>query len=261
MGDTSKLLKLYRVDQQLRGLTSRLKTASTYLEEQERKLERIAEQMQSLASQQRQLEAAAHNDETELKAADQRIELLRERMNNASTSKEHSALLVEINTIKADRSSLEERALDSLGKVDAIKEQLAKLEAEREQVEKVKMVATKDRDEKAAEIKDRLAELETERETVVKDVPASALGIYNERLERGVEEVMAAIEEQDRRNMEYICSACYTHVPVELLNRLLNRVGIVTCPSCRTILYVEQDLSTSIADSNEKRRKKRAVAD
>jgi len=98
MGVTESLLKLYRIDQQIDGLKSRLRGAEAYLKQQDAKLTNIAAKVEDLKSQIRQLEATAHNNETELNGFEERIEKLRDRMNNASTSKEHSAMLVEINT-------------------------------------------------------------------------------------------------------------------------------------------------------------------
>lgn len=260
MGVTAKLLKLHRVDQQLTGLKSRLRASEALLTAQQRKLDE-AEQLQgSIASQLKQLEATAHNDETESKGIDERIAVLRERMNTAKTSKEHSAMLVEINTLKADKSLLDDRALGALSKIDELRAKHAEVKATLDELLKIRDHAKTQRDERAGEIKARVAELETERTEVAKDVPSSAMAIYSDRLERNDEDVMAEVEEIDRRNMEYTCTACFTHLPVELVNSLLNRGDLVTCPSCRAILYINEELRDSIQSAAEKKRKKREVA-
>jgi len=254
---TAKLLKLYRVDQQIRGLRSRLTGAESYLEQQEKLLAKIEERRAALMSQVRQLEAQNHNDETEIKAADDRIAMLRERMNTARTSKEHSAYLTEINTIKADKALIEERELAALTKLDELRQQLAAVEAERDERLKVRKVAIGEREQRELEIRDRLAELEKERTEALKGVPESALKVYQERLLMGVEDVMAPIEEQNRRDMEYTCGACYTLLPIERVSILLKRGDITKCPSCQTILYLEETLRDDIAATQEKKSKKR----
>ena len=118
MGVTAKLLKLYRVDQKLNGLNSRLRAAERYLDAQEKQLTTLTDKHTSLDGQLRQLQASIHNDETDIKRFDDRIASNRERMNNASTSKEHGALLTEINTMKADRALVEERVLEMVTKTD-----------------------------------------------------------------------------------------------------------------------------------------------
>ncbi|XOV74016.1 MAG: zinc ribbon domain-containing protein [Phycisphaerales bacterium] len=257
MGVTTQLLKLYRVDQRLDGLKSRLRSAEIYLKAQDRKLAEIDEKLKSLNAQVRQLEATAHNDENETKGIDDRVAMLRERMNNAKTSKEHSATLVEINTLKADKSLIEDRAIGTLNTLDTLREQLKALEEEKAAVEKVRTVAKNDRDTREAEIKDQLTALEKEREQVVADVPASALSIYNDRMERNdIEDVMSAVVEVDRRNMEYTCEVSNTMLPVELVNRLLSKSELVQCPTSGAILYMPEDLRESMEAAAEKRRKR-----
>lgn len=260
MGVTTVLLKLYRVDQKLHGLRSRLRSAENYLKAQDRKLAEIDEKVRSLKAQVRQLEATAGNDENETNAIDERIAMLRERMNNAQTSKEHSALLVEINTLKADKSLIEDRAIGTLNTLDSLREQLKALEEEKKNVEKVRTVAQADRDTREAEIKDQLKALEKEREEVLAEVPASALTIYSDRMERNdIEDVMSAVVEVDRRNMEYTCEVSNTMLPVELVNRLLSKSELVQCPTSGAILYMPDDLRESMEAAADKRRKKREV--
>lgn len=257
MGVTSKLLALHRVDRQLIGLKSRLRAAEKYLEAQNAQLGEISVRYEAVAGQIRQLEAQEHNDEVEARSLDERIASLRERMNTASTSKQHQALLTEVNTVKADKSLVEERALEALGKLDELRAQLATIEEERSEREKVRGVAESDRDTRAAEIKDRVDELERERVVVEKDVPPSALAEYRELLDLGAEDVMAEVSEQDRRNKEYVCGSCYTILPVEQVNVLLNRGDLQRCPTCRVILYIADELRDSLGEAAEKKRKRR----
>ncbi len=259
MGVTSKLLGLYRVDQQLTGLKSRLRSAEAYLREQERQLREIDEKLGSLRSQIRQLEATEHNDETEVRSLDERIAKARDRMNNAATSKEHAALLTEVNTLKADKGLIEERAIETLQKLDTLREQLAEVEGQKVEREKVRGVAEADRAQKAEDIKDRVEELEAEREKRRADVPASALDVYESARELLGDEVMAPVEEQDRRNKEYACGSCFTHLPVELVSILMKRGDLTRCPSCSVILYMEEELRDSLQTAAERKRKKREV--
>jgi hypothetical protein len=254
MGVTSKLLSLYRVDQKIRGLRSRLDQAESYLRQQDTLLSILTEKQDAENSQIRQLEATEHNDENEIKSIEQHVEELRERMNNAQTSKEHSALLTEINTFKVNKDEIEGRAIETLNKLDELRTAAAETTAQAEERKKVRAVAFTERDEREAEIKDQLAELENDRKSVEADVPASALAVYTDRLVFDIEDVMAPCEEQNRRNMEYSCGACFQHMPVEQVNILLNRGDLTTCPACDAILYMEDALRESITEAAIKKR-------
>ena len=261
MGVTRKLLNLYRVDQQIHGLQASLRSAEAYLKQQDSLLSKIDEQLNSIKSELRQLEASIHNVENEVKQLDERIATLRDRMNNARTSKEHSALLTEINTLKADKALFEESMLEKMTKADELRTQTEELESQRGERDKVRGVAVGDRDKRAEEIKDRLEELKKEREKVAAEVPAPAMSAYEDRLVFGIDEVMAPVNEQSRRNMEYTCGNCYTMLPIEQVNVLLKRADLAQCPSCQTLLYMEEELHDSMNQAAEKKRKKKTVPD
>lgn len=257
MTATALLIRLYRVDQQLRGLGSRLRASEVFLSEQDRQIAELDAKITALSGQIRQLEATMKNDEVEVAGIDERTAMLRERMNNAQTSKEHSAHLTEISTLKADKKPIEDRILEAMTKVETQRAQLAELEAQRTERQQVRKVALTDRDARAAEIKDRVKELEAERTLARDEIPAPALSLYDQRVALGVEDVMAVIEEQDRRNMEYTCGSCYTHLPIEQVNILLKRGDITKCPSCQAILYIEANLRDDIQSTTDSKKKSR----
>lgn len=250
---TAKLLRLYLVDQQLRGLTGRLQTAEKYLADQDRMLADLAARHASLSSQLQQLEASNHNDEVEVESINARIASLRERMNNAKTSREHSAHLTEIGALKDMKQAVEDRMLDSMAQIESLRRQIADIDAQRSEREGVRQVALAEREKYAAEIKDRLDELSRQRAEARADVPAQVLAVYEQRLATGVEHVMAPIEEQDRRNLEYTCGACYTHLPIEQVSILLKRGDVVKCATCHAILYMEQQLREDFAEGQKKK--------
>jgi predicted nucleic acid-binding Zn-ribbon protein len=85
---TEKLLRLFRVDQQLDGLQSRLRGAEKFLDEQTRQGETLGAQLRTQQTQLKQAQAQALDEESQAKSFDARIEKLRDQMNSAKTNKE-----------------------------------------------------------------------------------------------------------------------------------------------------------------------------
>jgi predicted nucleic acid-binding Zn-ribbon protein len=264
MSVTEQLLRVFRVDQQLRGLQSRLQAAQKFLDEQEKQLSQIDAKREALNSQMRQLQAVAGDNEGEMKRLDSRIELLREQMNSAKTNKEYKAFLTEVNTLKADRSQYETVALEHMTKIDELKKQVDALDAQRADREKVKGVAADDRTKKADEIKDRLAELEAQRAELASKVPPQAMTLYKEMVRQKGDEAMAPIEELDRRRHEYTCSSCQMAIPVETLSALLRpssaNVPLTRCVSCGAILYLETEMAERLQGGGGGKKSKKAEA-
>ncbi len=127
MSLTGSLLTLYRVEAQVRGLRGRLESAQNYLTAQTQQLEELREQHQELQTRTHQIQAKIGNLEGETAAIDIRIEKLRNELNMASTNKQYTAVLTEVNTVKLSRNEVDDHILEEMERIDQIKEQLAKL--------------------------------------------------------------------------------------------------------------------------------------
>lgn len=252
MNVTAKLVRLHRVELNIRGLTGRLESAQRYLDAQESRIRELDASIESVGAQLRQLEAKASNEESSARDVETRIAALREKMNQATSNKEYSAFLTEINTLKADKSLIEEKALEQMTKVDELREQLNALRAQRDEREKVRVIARTQRDEREAEIRDRLEELKTERDREAGEVPAEALSTFEARVAAGEPDVMAPLEEHDRKRMEYACGSCQVLLPIEKLNGLLGHGRLTTCSACGAILYLEDAVREAATPASRK---------
>ena len=264
MSVTEKLLRVYRVDQQLNGLQSRLRVAEKFLDEQTRQLAQLDSKRDAIQAQFKQVQAVVADHEGEMARLDARVETLREQMNSAKTNKEYKAFLTEMNTFKAEKSNAETAALEQMTKMDELKKQVAELDGQRAEREKVQKVAGQDRAKHADEIKDRLNQLKAERESVARDVPAEAMKIYVDLVRRLGDDAMAPVEELDRRRHEYSCGACQMAVPVETLNALIRGTAAgtnpVRCVSCGCLLYIEKEVAERLHAPGGKRGKKESVS-
>lgn len=263
MSVTESLLRVFRVDQQIQGLTSRLSAAEKFLEQQSKTLDQINAKKAALNQQLKALQVQAHDHEVDMKAMDERIATLKGQMDTAQTNKEYKALLTDLNTYKADRSEVETKALEIMGKIDELKKQIGELDKQNEDRDKVKKVAADDRSKRESEIAERLGQLKAEREALVKQVPTSAMKVYLENVRAMGDEAMAPVQELDRRNHEYTCGSCQMTVPIEKAAALMKPGfnDIVLCASCRTILFFEKETAEQFGKKTSTPRKKKSSAE
>lgn len=250
---TESLLSVFRVDQQLQGLESRLKTAEKFHGEQTRHLETLQTQQRAVTSQLKTLLAQIGEEEVEIKSIDKKIERLRDQMNSSKTNKEYKAFLTEVSTLKADRDRIEQEALEMMTKADDLKKQQTDLDAKVKERDKVRGVAATDREKRADEIRDRVNALRTERAKLAAKVPADAMAVYQEMLRTRPDEAMAAVEVQDRKRHEATCGACMMTVPVETLSALMTGNRLIRCASCGCILYMERETAEMLQPAQSKR--------
>ncbi len=245
---TEDLLTLFRLDRQVRGLRSRLASAERYLQAQDHQLDELGAQQDELAHRRQQVQATVANLEMEGAGSDERMEKLRDELNNASTNKQYTAVLTELNTVKLSRSGLDDHLLEEMEQIDRIAEQIAQLKGQVAERRKVREVAEAQLQERQGEIGQRLAELEVEHDAAATGIPGNELSAFNHLADSYDGEAMAPIEEIDRRHREYACGACNMHMPFEAVSLLLGATeSLVTCSACGRILYLQDEIRGAFA--------------
>lgn len=237
---TEQLVRLFLVDKQIWGLTSRQLVAEQFLGEQVKSLKGLESQRVGLEAQLKLAAAQALERESEAKRLEARIAQLAEQMNSSQSHKQYKAFLAEINGLKTEKSAVESTALDALAKADELRAQLSQVDSQRDERSKVKGLASTEATQRADEIKDRLEALRAERAALMGEVPAQVLMVYERLVAVRGEEAMAKIEEIDRKRHEYNCGACMMGLPVDLVSGLLGHGNLTKCASCGCILYVEE---------------------
>jgi predicted nucleic acid-binding Zn-ribbon protein len=243
MSLTENLVNLFQIDAQVRGLRRRLDSAERYLAVQTRNVENLEVQRRELETRQLQLQAKIGNLEGEMAALDERLEKLRDELNAATTNKQYSAVLTELNTAKNARSELEDQALGEMELVEENTQQRETLEQEITEREKVKTLAAQQLQQRHDEVGQRLAELEADREVAASAVPCTELSIFNELADAYDGEAMSAIEEIDRRHREYACGTCRMHIPFQAVSVLLSTNDtLVRCTACGRIMFLQEEI-------------------
>jgi uncharacterized protein len=238
---TDKLVRVFQVDKQLRGLQSRLGGAEKFLKDQTGQLAALATKQTGLEDQLKKLTAKLKDAEGEVARLDARIAQLRAHMESADTHKGHQAFLTEISTQKIEKEKAEAVALEHMTKSDELKKQLEEIATQKVDREKVKAVAADDRTKRQAEIQDRLDELKRERDKLAADVPADAMSTLDRLIHQRGDDAMAAIEVQDARRHEFNCGACMMSLPVDVVFALTTSGRLTKCSSCGCLLFADEE--------------------
>ena len=245
MDINSRLLRVYQLDRQLAGLQTRLRAAERFLSGQKLQLEKLTTRCNALKVQIKQIAASVANQETEMKALDERTTMIREQMNQARTNKEYKAFLSEVNLLKSEKGKVEEEAIAQMAKAEELKAELATLEEQILERSKMRDVAATDRENKQLEIADQLEQLRTERAEAAKDVPADTLVMYERLYALRDEDAMAPIEVADQKRREYTCGACMMLLPMETGISLLSG-KLTICSNCQCILYITPETAETL---------------
>jgi uncharacterized protein len=173
-----------------------------------------------LASDQKQLQ---------LKEREGRVSNLKAKLNEAASNREFDTLKEQIAADEQANSVLSDEILEALEHIDVLEANRTIREEElvARQAEQVKLVATVT--ERLAVLKEDLARVEAERAEAESLVPAAARVEYERLVNARGEEALAPIEDQN-------CGGCYQTLTTQVMNQIaLSR--LVRCPACGAFLY------------------------
>ena len=234
MADQMELLK------QLQAWDGELYKLRRLQQEKPRELERVAA---DVASQEATLKAAEGHlsalqlsqkeKDMELQTREASIRKLQGQLFQVKTNKEYSAMQREIESLKADKSLLEETILglldgvDEAGKARQRERDALAVQQERQRVERARI------DRELAEIAEQVAKLEQARETLAPQVPSPTRSVYEQILN-----VRAGLALVPLLNDS--CGGCHQRLPPQVINEVYLKAKLVTCEHCSRILYFDE---------------------
>jgi predicted nucleic acid-binding Zn-ribbon protein len=232
--DVQKLLRLQALDQEVARLQKELDALPAEETRRGRALakaraehDRAREALQQAEVQSRILDKGVQQSDDEVKKLDARL-------NAVKSNAEYQATLFQIESVKRERSRMEEEGLAVLEQIEGLRaaaEQAARVLAEEEQV--------------FAGFQREAAQLAAERGRQVEAKsagrPALLEGIPRELLER-YERMFAARDGLVVCAAQFagggsVCQGCYSKVTTSDHARLMAGTTVVQCKSCQRILY------------------------
>ena len=230
----TSLVDLQAVENELRNTKAKLKKANQALLRQQHKIKQLQESQ--IAKKEQIMMTKKQYDSLDLdrKSREDDIAKMRVALNSARTNKEYSTVLSRINTDKADLSKLEEKLLQIMMQIESLEQETAQfdeqIKTEEENLEKVQ----NDLDNTKENIQGDLDSLEAKKAELSNAIEPKFFDLFDRLADRYDGEVMSEVEQSER-----ICDGCYMSIPLELINRLLTKDEVNTCPSCGRILTIK----------------------
>jgi predicted nucleic acid-binding Zn-ribbon protein len=192
-------------------------------------LSKAKERLKELEKQQRHEELILEDKNTLLKKYDTQLFALK-------TNKEYKAMLAEIDAVKADISSTEERILEILTDIDYATEEAASakkgLQDEEALVHDKKLQLAKELEE----VKRKLSEREQLKQELIPAVDEDLYHLY-ERVRKAKKNGPGAVPVVNGS-----CGGCFMQIPAQVVNEVMAGDRIITCQSCSRILYWKENV-------------------
>ena len=231
-----KLVELQKLDEEIYRYRKELEEKPSYLaavnaqfETKKANLKKLEEQSKNLVVARKALEVDLQSKEDAIAKANAQLSLLK-------TNKEYTAKMSEIESIKADKSQVEEKILLSYDEADNIISSINKEKGVVAEEEKKYLEQKKEIDNSLKEFEEKIRALETQRNQIVPDVPKANLERYEKILanKQGLAIVPVAGGNA--------CGGCFMNVPAQVVNEIRTHDRLVLCERCARILYLQEEL-------------------
>ncbi|XOF33768.1 MAG: zinc ribbon domain-containing protein [Candidatus Electrothrix sp. YB6] len=228
--DISVLITLQEFDTELAEFDRKIEQKRQELTERE---QAIAEK-ETLAAQCREKATELEQSQRDIKAASEdaaeRIKERQGKMMQVQTSREHQALLKEIEDAKKVIKESEEQLLQAMEQVEAEEIKAAELENLCTGEKKLLAEATTEVEKEIEKLNGRRLAVQGKREKLAGEVPASRMKRYNKVLQR--RNGLAVVQVIDA-----VCQGCFMTIPPQQYNEIRLGEQIHTCPTCQRTLY------------------------
>jgi len=171
--------------------------------------------------------------EHSIQGIDTKLDDLKVKLNLVKKNEEYKAIQNQIAHELSSKAKIEEEMLVALETIESKTAEAGKLEADVKRFADEVVAIRQQIEEQSASHQTQLRELETaiiEAETVI---PEGFRDQYRRLVGRYGADALAACEDG-------ACHGCYTSIPAQMVNELINRNGLQFCLSCGRLLYLPE---------------------
>ena len=230
-----KLVELQAIDVEIYQFKTELEEKPAYIEELKRKYEEKKVGLKALEDRLKTIQVDRKSKELELQAKEGDILKANGQLMQLKTNKEYHAKQSEIESIKADKSIVEEKILILYDEGDGVTANINKEKNFLAQEEKQYLSEKKIVDDAIKEIEETVKILDMKRSQIFPDIEKTYLGRYERILENKKGLAIVPVKGNS-------CGGCFMNVPDQVINEIHMHDRLVLCEMCARILYLEDDL-------------------
>lgn len=234
IAQVKKLVELQKIDAQIYDFKKSLKDKPAVLIELSQNFESKKAGLKALEERYKTMLVERKTLEGELKSQEDAIAKTNTQLSQIKTNREYTAKITEIETLKADKSIMEEKILVAYDKTDAVKMEIDKEKAVIAQAEQDYLKRKKDIEDSIREIEGKIKGLDGLRVQIAPHIDRNILTRYEKILVN--KEGLALVPVSG-----VSCGGCFMNVPAQVINEIRSHEQLIYCEMCSRILYLEED--------------------
>lgn len=230
-----RMVEIQKLDGEIYDLRKEIGEKPKLIEELKDAFEATKAKLNGLEAKAKSIIVSRKEFELELQSKEDVIAKANADLNQLKTNKEYSAKIAEIESLKADKSQVEEKILRSYDEADAVNADVEKEKIEVTEREKVYLSKKKEIEDEIRVLEDRVKVLDAQRGEIAPHIDPSILTQYEKLLE--VKEGRAIVPVNG-----LACGGCYMNAMPQTVNQIKMKQELIRCEYCSRFLYLEDDL-------------------
>lgn len=228
-----KLIKLQAIDSEIAGFDNAIAKHRAIIADRELA---IAEKQESIAAfrtkiellNQKQRETKSEHDDAGIRVKDRQ-----NKMMQVQTSREHQALLKEIEESKKIVKDSDDRMLQFLEQIEQLEQEVASLENLCAGEQQLLAEAVENVDKEILHIEETKKSVVSQRETEAAELQGPYLKRYSMLLAKRDGLAVVAVSDS-------VCQGCYMTLPPQQVIEVRRSDKLNLCPTCQRILYFQE---------------------
>jgi uncharacterized protein len=227
------LIKLQKIDQDIRTLNTKKQTLPEKARKLEQDFQARKEQMEEERTGLEGLNKLHKEKESELKQGQEKLRKAKERLQEVKTNKEYQAMLTEIEALEKGNGRIEEEILVLYDRIDEKKGSLKNHEKDFAQYRGDSEAERKSIDAALASIDGELVDQKKKFDALAPGLEPDLRRRYE--MIKGRRNGIAVVSARSA-----VCSGCNINLPPQLYNELQRSEELICCPNCNRILYWDE---------------------
>ena len=224
-----KLIELQKLDVAIAKLDAEARAIPKTIEALEGRLGKAREAFEVAKGRSDQLQKDRRAKERELEEAAQNAKKKQARLFEIKTNEEYSAVLKEIEALKAKSSQLETEVLEQMEAADLTTKTVAEAEGVFKAAQFAVQTERREKEARLAALQKELADLEATRSGQASRLDGDLLRMYS-RLMKSRDVAVVTVADGS-------CQGCGMTLTPQTHNEVKRNDRMFTCPSCNRILY------------------------
>ena len=231
--EIENLVRLQKVDDEIRALESRLRAIPKEIEALEKEIATERKNLDDAAKALAEAQKTHRASEGALAATEEKVKKYRDQLMNVKTNDEYRLMQKQIEVATAEVSDVEDKILQGYDAIKALEEKKRERQKELETGQTEISATERALEAERGKLQGELAERRTSREEILKEIPSDLFDDYNRIAKtRGGIAMAEAIDER--------CQVCMVRLRPQVYQELRIGEKIFHCESCRRILYFQQ---------------------